>query len=280
VPLVSVNNLLVKQLIADMAHAGFTAQTVKCYAGVVKQVVASAVDDNGEEIYPRKWNHDFLDMPLVTKHHAPAFTPDQVTGILAADTPYRTLYATLAGTGMRIGEALGLEVGHISQDGHTISIRQTLWSGGVGSPKTSNAVREIDLHPSLAALLLAHIGLRRTGFVFQSSAGTPLQPAHVLRLDLHPVLAGVGAAKTGFHAFRRFRVTHLRKQRVPEDLLRFWIGHADKSVTDGYSKVKEDMEFRRQVANAIPLGFELPAETLTCVPNVPKQAFRAEAVTA
>ena len=280
VPLVSVNNLSVKQLITEMVDAGFTAQTVKCYVGVVKQVVASAVDENGEEIYPRKWNHDFLDMPLVTKHHTPTFTPDQVTAILDANTPYRILYAILAGTGMRIGEALGLEVGHISQDGYTISIRQTLWGGSVASPKTNNAVREIDLHPSLAALLMAHLGLRQTGFVFQSSSGRPLQPAHVLRFDLHPILAGIGASKTGFHAFRRFRVTHLRKHRVPEDLLRFWIGHADKSVTDGYSKVKEDAKFRREVANVIPLGFELLAENLTCVPNVPKQLFRTEGVTA
>ena len=65
--------------------------------------------------------------------------------------------------------------------------------------------------------------------------------------------------KCGFHSFRRFRVTHLRKNRVPEDLLRFWIGHADKSVTDHYSKVKEDVEFRKVCAENVGFGFELPA---------------------
>jgi hypothetical protein len=69
----------------------------------------------------------------------------------------------------------------------------------------------------------------------------------------------------GFHSFRRYRVTHLRKKRVPEDLLRFWIGHADKSVTDGYSKVKEDVEFRQLCAANVGLGFEIPAaEPLNC----------------
>ena len=56
-----------------------------------------------------------------------------------------------------------------------------------------------------------------------------------------------------------------RKQRVPEDLLRFWIGHADKSVTDGYSKVKEDVEFRRFTAEQAGLGFRMP----TVVPKLP-----------
>jgi hypothetical protein len=48
-------------------------------------------------------------------------------------------------------------------------------------------------------------------------------------------------------------------------------------VTDGYSKVREDTEFRKQVASKIPLGFQLPAEipakTEVIVPIVPKSAF-------
>jgi hypothetical protein len=55
----------------------------------------------------------------------------------------------------------------------------------------------------------------------------------------------------GFHAFRRFRVTFLRKSRVLEDLMRFWIGHADKSVTDGYSRVREELRFARCVRRTL-----------------------------
>ena len=73
-------------------------------------------------------------------------------------------------------------------------------------------------------------------------------------------MKAIGKEACGFHSFRRFRVTHLRKNRVPEDLIRFWIGHADKSVTDGYSKMKEDAGFRRVCAENLGLGFELPAQ--------------------
>ncbi|PYV24925.1 MAG: hypothetical protein DMG24_10125, partial [Acidobacteria bacterium] len=34
---------------------------------------------------------------------------------------------------------------------------------------------------------------------------------------------------------------------MPEDLIRYWIGHADRSVTDGYSRVKDDVKFRKRV---------------------------------
>src|SRR5690242_21345578 len=94
-----------------------------CYAEVVKLVVASGVDDNGEDVYRRQWNADFLDLPQVKGHHNPAFTAEQVKAIVGADSPYRVLYALLAGTGMRIGEALALEVGHVSGDGLTISVQ-------------------------------------------------------------------------------------------------------------------------------------------------------------
>jgi integrase len=58
----------------------------------------------------------------------------------------------------------------------------------------------------------------------------------------YPILEAAGIPKAGFHAFRRSRVAHLRKERVPEDLIRFWLGHGDKTVTDGYSRLKQDTD--------------------------------------
>ena len=63
----------------------------------------------------------------------------------------------------------------------------------------------------------------------------------------------------GFHAFRRFRTAHLRKNRAPWDLEKFWLGHANRGVTDKYSEqLKEDVEWRKDVAEKTGLGFTLP----------------------
>ena len=51
--------------------------------GLVKLIVASAIDENGEEIYPRKWNHEFIDLPEVKNQHKPSFTAEQVPDIIA-----------------------------------------------------------------------------------------------------------------------------------------------------------------------------------------------------
>jgi hypothetical protein len=45
--------------------------------------------------------------------------------------------------------------------------------------------------------------------------------------------------------------------RVQEDLIRWWLGHSEGSVTDGYSKLSEDVEYRREVAENIGIGFNL-----------------------
>jgi integrase len=270
-PLSSVNNLAVKNLIvARMAAAvdkdggpRFMPKTITNYVQVVKMVIASAVDENGEEMFPVKWKHDFMDLPEVHGQRTPTFTAEVIEKLIEKARTLSTdasagdplLFALLAGSGLRIGEALALQVEDI--EGAVIRVTQSLWNTTLGTPKTRNGVREIDLSADLADALRSHLEGRSSGFVFQSSAGGPLHQSNTLRRSLHPALRSIGLEPAGFHAFRRFRVTHLRKQRVPENLIRFWIGHADKSITDEYDKVREDLEFRRIAAESAGLGFVL-----------------------
>jgi hypothetical protein len=107
----------------------------------------------------------------------------------------------------------------------------------------------IDIPEVLAAVLRTYIsGLG--GYVFATADGKPLQQRNVLRV-LHK------RKRVGFHAFRRFRLAWLRKNSVPHDLERFWMGHAETEVGDLYSKLKYDVSFRQEWAERIGLGFEL-----------------------
>jgi integrase len=97
------------------------------------------------------------------------------------------LCALLAGGAMRIGEVFGLELQHISDDCRTITIEQSCWNGKVQRPKTLNAYRQIDLCPSLAAVLKQFIGERREGLLFATRTGKPLHQSNLLRRSLHPI---------------------------------------------------------------------------------------------
>ena len=63
---------------------------------------------------------------------------------------------------------------------------------------------------------------------------------------------------------------------MPEDLIRFWIGHADKSITGGYSKVKEDVPFRTVCAENVGLGFKLPEQIQGEKPEVAPNCTHSE----
>jgi integrase len=270
VPLSSVNNSLVKGLVTKMTEARLSPKMVNNVIQVVKTVVASAVNENGEQLYPRTWNHEFIDLPEVKNQRQPTYSTEVMKAIVASSKGReRMLFALLGSSGMRIGEALGIEIDkHISEDFSTLHIRQKVWHGSVQSfLKTDSGDRDIDLHPSIATMLRNFVGDRTSGFLFCSKNARPLLQTNVLRLSLHPLLRELKQPKTGAHAFRRFRTTWLRKQLAPEDLIRFWLGHANKSITDVYSKLKEDVEFRKKVAEQVGIGFELSEETPAFAPK-------------
>lgn len=236
----------------------FAPKSVSNYVHIVKSVIASAIDTDGELLYPRTWNADFLDCPTVRDQNTPSFTALEVEAILARAEEHRMLYASLAGTGMRVGEAFALQIEDL--EGSVIHVRHNLWNGRLGPPKTDAGLRDIDMPASLAVALTKHVSGRSSGYVFQNELGGALNQSNVLGRSLHPILKALGLSARGFHGFRRFRVTQLRKQRVPEDLLMFWIGHEPRSVTDGYSMLKDDTEYRQLVAEKAGLGFAFESE--------------------
>jgi hypothetical protein len=62
-----VSNGAVRELVEKMPVAGLSAKTIVNYVQVVKLVVTSAVNEEGEQIYPRKWNHDFIQLQVVDR---------------------------------------------------------------------------------------------------------------------------------------------------------------------------------------------------------------------
>ena len=278
-PLSEVNNLAGKEFVARMAAEKkngtprFAPKSITNYLQLIQMVVGSALNDKGEAIYPVKWNHNFMDVPEIGEQNSPAFTAEEVSTIISKAEGYlRTLYILLAGTGLRIEEAVGLQVEDLR--GAVLHVRHSHWNGKLYTPKTDAGIREVDIHSSLASLLREHIGTRTTGFVFQSSRGTPLARSNVLRRSLHKILQLMGRRKSGFHGFRRYRINHLRNERVTEVLLRIWVGHATHGITDRYTvdALKRDVKLRRETVEQVGLGFHKPdVETkLPVAPSAPK----------
>jgi integrase len=249
-----VGNAALKELVEKMASARLSAQSIVNYTKVVKMVVASAVNAEGEEIHPRKWNHNFIGMPVLNREEQrrPTVTETELGEILTTvQKRYRVLFALLAGTGLRIGEAMALKPTDLSPDFRVLHVRRSIWHGQEQAPKTPNAVRVVDIPGPLARLLREYVA-GKSGYLFAAKSGQPLQQRNVLRA-LHAT-----GKKVGFHAFRRFRTETLRRARVPEDLIRLWLGHSKQSVTDLYASGLERDEARRwEWCERAGLGFSV-----------------------
>src|SRR6201988_4001437 len=145
--------------------------------------LVDVVNREGEQVHPRTWDSHFIGLPVVNprKQNRPTRTAKEIEKILAAVVGrHRVLYALLAGSGLRIGEALAIRLrpqsddcSTISEDCSTIYIRQAVWRGKEQDPKTDAAVRDVDLPKELAALLSEFVGDRREGFLFCSRSGHP-----------------------------------------------------------------------------------------------------------
>ena len=253
IEMVDINNKTVKALVVSLTESRLSPATINLAVTLVKQIVKSAVDDEGDPLYPRTWNTRFIDAPRVNpKSQKAPICPLETLQAAVDETEgeVRVLIALLGGTGLRIGEALTLFVG--PDDGvnsfwdpqaGTLTIRTTLVDREVQhATKTEAGTRTVDLDPSLNALL--HSLLPRTGRLF-------LTPHRTLRRRL----AAHGIQ--GFHALRRFRITHLQGENVPSTLTKFWAGHAMGDITERYTKVGADIQKRKVWSEKAGLGFQL-----------------------
>lgn len=248
-----VNNKTAKKLVGRLAEAQLSPATISLAVSLMKQIVASATDDEGNYLYPIKWNPKFIDAPKVdtATQNTPISGSQTLTeAISRTNGEVKAIVALLAGTGLRIGEALALStlddgiVNLFDSDAGTLLIRSTMTHGVIQpNPKTKAGNRVVDLDPSLASFLRSQFE-NHEGRLFT----TPER-------DLRRQLAALGIQ--GFHSMRRFRITHLQGSNVPTTMIKFWAGHAAGDVTERYTKVGSQIQERKVWSEKAGLGFQL-----------------------
>lgn len=261
IELSEVQNGTIKPLVRSLSEKGRSAQTITSVVSLIKQIVKSAVDENGNQLFPRTWNNEFLDLPVINHSEQKAPVTSAKAIEKALKTEDRGLYALLAGSGLRVGEATALMVGPDDNknsfwipESATVVIRTTVAKGKIqSSPKTEAGNREVDLSPELNTFLcelLLDQELPNYGLLFQNENGGLMNDRTLYR---HLKQSGI----PGFHSLRRYRITHLETQGVPRGLQMFWTGHAGKETHDLYIKMGENLEVRKQWAKKAGLGFQL-----------------------
>ena len=96
----AVGNASVRPIIANLS-AKLKPATIQPIFNLIKQIVASDVDENGDQKHPRTWNSEFLDIPVLdsTAQHAPIMARKTLQeAFLGGSEQDRLLWAFLAGS--------------------------------------------------------------------------------------------------------------------------------------------------------------------------------------
>jgi integrase len=156
----------------------------------------------------------------------------------------------VAGTGLRIGEALAVRTEDFDPDCQVLHVRRNVWRRCEQAPKTPNAIRLVDISETLAHLLRRYTE-GKDGYLFTTRAGRILDQRNSLK-----ALHGAGN-RGGFHAFRRFRFAVLRRAGVPDNPIKLWMGHSQNLMDLYAAQLRLDVAYRREWCERAGLGFEL-----------------------
>lgn len=255
IPLEQVTERRVQALVAELSRTEYVVpnkrktrkrlspKSVRNIIGVLKLVL-------GKKVW-REWSLVLPETPEIEQRY---FTEDEMRRIIAASKgQWRVLFATLASTGLRTGEAFGLHVEDLDLEAGTITVRRSVWNGEEVTPKTKKGYRVVNIDPALADMLRKQLNGRRGGRLFETRTGTPYSKGNVRR-KLHETLRALEIPRGGLHAFRHGRVSVLQTNGVPSDLTKEWVGHSSLRTTSRYTHFTN--EYKRKMADALGLGME------------------------
>jgi integrase len=241
-PLDLIDNEDLRQLVERIGEK--SPHTINLTVRVVKSVVASAVDERGNQLFARKWNHSHIDLPPVTNliEKEVLKAEDVEAAIAAAPQKMKTFIAVQAASGLRRGEMLALNMDDFDPAAGTLRVDETAGYYGVSSPKTKSANRIVNIHPLIVDLLVKS-NSNRKGKIFPVTVDTVRRTYERLNIRTHDL--------------RHFRYTHLQRAEIPNAIRDFWVGHATRGMERVYGHVAQDNALKHQLVERIGIGLSL-----------------------
>jgi integrase len=191
--------------------------------------------------------------------------PDQLSPLLnSLSEPCRTLVVIAVLTGLRIGELLALRWKHVDFIHGAIHVRENVYEGHFGSPKTKSSRRDVPMSRPVSEAFLAQrsvlAGKDPDALIFTCRNRTPLNPKNLLRRVLQPACRKLGLPVIGWHSFRHTHATLLGEVGESLRTAQAILGHSDLRTT------------LNVYTHAIPESQKRAVDKVACLvfPNVPK----------
>jgi len=234
-PLEVIKTGVINDWIADVTKQGRHPKTVHNLWKQFRAIMNWHAQQNDEP--KRAW---YPSLPIIPEKEQRWFTQAETRQVVAAAKgPYKVLFHLAGFSGLRSGELTGLHVEDIDFVRGVVRVRRSVWRGLEVSTKTKKGYRDVFIDLNTAQMVKEYLGDRRTGRVFQTKNGTPLENHNIVRQVLKPICKRLGIASGGMHAFRHGRVSHLQASNVPSDFTKNQVGHSSLRTTSGYTHFTE-----------------------------------------
>ena len=217
----------IQALVKGLEAKGLAAGSVRNIYEVAAQVFAAAVDDRLIALSPCMK----INLPRVDGAEVDVPSIEEVQDVRdALPVRWRPVITTLAGSGLRIGELLGLQVSDVDFLRRTIRVdKQRLQSGEV-APTKSRATRTVPVGQVVIDTLAAHLAENpNDGALISDEIGEPLRYGRWKKL-LQNAGETAGVAVTS-HSFRHFAASALISGGASVKQTQMFLGHASAVIT-------------------------------------------------
>lgn len=202
-------------------------------------------------------------LPRKARHEVVPMTTEAVEALIdTVPDRYRALVILAAGTGLRQGEAFGVDRRAVDFLRRTVKVDQQLvllpgQPPQVAPPKTDASYRTIPLPQVVVDALAAHLAAFPTeGLLFTTPTGAAIRRTGFSATVWQPAVKRAGLpAGTGFHALRHYYASLLIRHGESVKVVQLRLGHATAAETlDTYSHLWPDSEDQTRLAVDSVLG--------------------------
>jgi integrase len=223
----------IQAYVAQLTQIGYAPKSIDHIHDVLSAVLRTAV----------KWGHlqenpaTGVELPkLKTVRPKWVLTTDQAAALLESLPPLARAMAGLAVlSGLRRGELFALRWQDIDEQARMLTVREAVYDGAFGTPKTEAGLRQIPLSDSALRFIAEWKRCaRRTelnDLVFSTRAGKPISPNNVLRRSIFPACEALELPHATWLTFRRTYSSWSHDKGVPGKVVAQLMGHANVDTT-------------------------------------------------
>jgi integrase len=219
--------------VAQLIKEGYAPKSIDHIHDVLSAVLRTAV----------KWGHlqenpaSGVELPkLKTVRPKWALTPHQAAALLQNLQPLpRAMVGLALLSGLRRGELFALRWQDIDENARVLTVREAVYDGTFGTPKTEASLRQIPL----SEVALRFVGdwkqlatsTDRDALVFSTRTGTSIAPNNVLRRAIFPACDALELPRATWLTFRRTYSSWSHDKGVPGKVVAQLMGHANVDTT-------------------------------------------------